>query len=341
VRLSIPGTDAHGGPNPVPGYGVQLQQRAIYGVTPEADVKIDYVEKQFQYADGTSYSLRFPTYTIINPYTPMPADVMLSPRVAPPVFGLGLIEAIAEEDILAKADEDDSNADGISGKPNYVWSVVDQKKVLGRFGWKANNPTLLQQSAGAYNEDMGITSYIFPKESSYGQPQYSVVASATSLDVSDSLLTDVAFYIRSLAVPARRDADNVDVLNGKRIFTAIQCAACHIPKTKTKTDVSFPAISSQTIYPYTDLLLHDMGPDLADNRPDFDASGQEWRTPPLWGIGLTLVVNGHNNFLHDGRARSLTEAILWHGGEAAQAKDAFVKLSQSDRDALVKFLGSL
>ncbi|WP_333820546.1 di-heme oxidoreductase family protein [Ohtaekwangia sp.] len=339
IRVSIPGTDAHGGPNPAPGFGGQLQQRAIFGVSPEALVKITYTEQQYSFADGATYSLQTPTYTLENPYIPLPAGLMLSPRVAPPVFGLGLLEAVDEADIVALADENDTNDDGISGKPNYAWNIVEGKKTLGRFGWKAANPSILQQSAGAYNEDMGITSFVFPKESSAGQIQYD--GRDDEYEVSDSLLYAVAFYIRTLAVPARRDADNTTVLRGKQLFTQAKCAACHVPRMRTKVNVAFPEISNQVIFPYTDMLVHDMGTGLADNRPDYDANGQEWRTAPLWGIGLTKVVNGHQNFLHDGRARTLMEAIMWHGGEAEQSKEYVGTLSGSDRDALIKFLESL
>lgn len=339
IRLSIPGTDAHGGPNPAPGFGGQLQQRGIFGVSPEANVRIDYTEQQYTFADGEPYSLRYPTYILENPYASIPAGMMLSPRVAPPVFGLGLLEAVDESSILALADVEDANGDGISGKPNYTWNVAEGKKTLGRFGWKAAAPSLIQQTAGAYNEDMGITSFVFPKESSQGQTQYD--NRNDEYEVSDSVLHAVAFYIRTLAVPARRNADDAIVLKGKHIFHQAKCASCHVPRLQTKVDVAFPEISNQTIFPYTDLLVHDMGPGLADNRPDFDADGQEWRTAPLWGIGLTRIVNGHQNFLHDGRARTLMEAILWHGGEAEQSKEFVRTLSKEDRDALVKFLESL
>jgi CxxC motif-containing protein (DUF1111 family) len=339
IRLSVPGEGPHGGPNPAPGFGGQLQQRGIFGVAPEAAIKVIYTEQTFQFSDGNTYSLRYPTYSLENPYQALPADLMLSPRVAPPVFGLGLLEAIAEQDILANADEEDLDGDGISGKPNYVWSVVDNKTVLGRFGWKAGNPSLLQQSAGAYNEDMGITSFVFPEESARNQIQYDQLED--EYEVSDSILHAVAFYIRTLGVPARRSADKPEVIRGKQLFMDAKCGSCHIPRHRTRTDVSFPEISNQVIFPYTDMLLHDMGEGLADNRPDFHADGNEWRTPPLWGIGLTKVVNGHQNFLHDGRARTLMEAILWHDGEAVQAKEYVRNLSASDRDALVRFLESL
>lgn len=338
IRLSVEGTNEHGGPKPAPGFGVQLQQRSIFGVPPEASFHIDYSEFDVTMEDGTKYSLRRPSYVIDNSYIPLPAGLMTSPRIAPPVFGLGLLEAIDEADILSRADEADTDHDGISGKPNHVWDEEKQATVLGRFGWKANNPNLVQQTAGAYNEDMGITNFVFKKENSWGQPQG---IETLAYDVTDSLLQCVAFYIRTLAVPARRNANDAQVVHGKAMFHEAGCSSCHTPKQKTKTDVAFPEISNQTIYPYTDLLLHDMGANLADHRPDFEASGSEWRTAPLWGIGLTRVVNGHNNFLHDGRARSLMEAVLWHGGEAEAARDKVRKMSKEDRDALIKFLESL
>jgi CxxC motif-containing protein (DUF1111 family) len=339
IRVSIPGTAPNGGPMPVPGFGVQLQQRGIFGAAPEALVKLTYTEQQYQFKDGETYSLRMPTYTLSDPYTSLPGDLMISPRIAPPVCGLGLLEAIDESEILSHADVNDQDDDGISGKPNYVWNVAEGKKTLGKFGWKANNPTILQQTAGAYNEDIGVTSYIFPEESSLGQNQYD--NRDDEYEISDSLLHAVSFYIRTLAIPARRNADQPEILAGKKMFMDAQCGACHVPRMRTKTDVAFPEISNQVIFPYTDLLLHDMGPELADNRPDFDADGQEWRTPPLWGIGLTRVVNGHQNFLHDGRARTLMEAVMWHSGEAAQSRDFVKNLSKNDREVLIKFLESL
>lgn len=339
IRVSIPGADAHGGPNPAPGFGVQLQPRANVGVPVEALVNISYSVTEYTYSDGEKYYLQTPVYTLQNPYLPLPAGIMISPRIAPPVFGLGLLEAIADSDILAAADESDLNGDGISGKPNYVWDVLRNEKAIGKFGWKANNPTILQQSGGAYSEDMGITNFIFPLESSHGQSQDDGLQD--EYEVSDSLLQAVTFYIRTLAVPARRDADQAEVLQGKKIFTEAKCSSCHTPRHRTKVDVAFPEISNQVIFPYTDLLLHDMGPELADNRPDFEANGQEWRTSPLWGIGLTKVVNRHTNFLHDGRARSLMEAVMWHGGEAESSREHVSNLSKEDRGALIKFLESL
>lgn len=339
LRISISGENAYGGPNPVPGFGGQLQQRGIFGIAPEANVSVSYTENSFQFNDGETYSLRQPKFTITNPYIPLPADLMVSARMATPVFGLGLLEAIEESSILLKADESDADGDGISGKPNYAYDVQSKTYKLGRFGWKAAQTTIIQQSAGAYVEDMGITNMIFQSESSYGQSQYD--NSEKGYELGDSTLYAVAYYIKTLCVPGRRDAKNADVLNGKKLFSSMGCAKCHTPMQQTATDVVFPELSNQTIFPYTDLLLHDMGSDLADNRPDNKATGNEWRTSPLWGIGLTGTVNGHNNFLHDGRARNLTEAILWHGGEAEAAKNNFKNAGKADRAAILRFLNSL
>lgn len=339
IRISVPGTDAHGAPMHVPGFGGQLQQRAIFGAAPEADVSVSWSSTSETLHDGTVIDLRRPTYTFSNAYTGLPADLMWSARVAPPVFGLGLLEAIDESSIRSLCDEGDADGDGISGRANDVWDVVQQRISLGRFGWKAEQPTLLQQSAAAYNEDMGITNPLFPLESAHGQPQLGGQNGAVEL--TDSILHAVAFYVRTLAVPARRDTEDPVVQRGAALFSDAACASCHVPEQRTHVDVSFGPVSNQRIFPYSDLLLHDMGPGLADGRPTFNASGNEWRTPPLWGIGLTQAVNGHQNFLHDGRARTMLEAILWHGGEAEQSADAVRSMSRSEREALLIFLGSL
>ena len=341
-RLSLPkAEDSVVGkpPTPVPGFGTQLNNRAIVEAAPEGKVKIDYTEQTLTTADGTRVHLRYPNYTVTETYQPLPENVEVSPRVAPAVFGLGLLEAIPEETILAYADENDVDGDGISGKPNYVWDVVAQRYTLGRFGWKANQPTLLQQVAAAYNDDMGITTSLFSVENSAGQSQ--LTDHSVTPEVSDEILEVVTFYVQTLAVPARRDIDDPQVKQGEQLFAEAQCASCHVPTLRTGVLAGVPSVSNQTIHPYTDLLLHDMGPDLADNRPDFRASGREWRTPPLWGIGLVRRVNGHTNFLHDGRARDLMEAILWHGGEAEASRQAVEQMSKEERDALTAFLESL
>ena len=338
-RLSMPGTDTNGGALPIPGFGLQLQDQAVLGKSPEARINISYTENVFTYPDGNTASLRTPTYTLQNPYRALPAGYLLSPRLAPPVFGLGLLENISEASILANSDENDANNDGISGRPNYVWNPYTNKKELGRFGLKANTSSLLIQAAAAYQQDMGITSYVFPQESSYGQPQADNLADDPELP--DSVLNATHFYVRTLSVPARRNVLDATNLSGEKIFTQIKCSACHIPTIQTNVNVTLAAVSAQRIHPFTDLLLHDMGDGLADNRPDFLATGKEWRTTPLWGIGLFDKTNGTPFYLHDGRARSIEEAILWHGGEALQARTQFTRLSQSDRAAVLQFLKSL
>jgi CxxC motif-containing protein (DUF1111 family) len=256
---------------------------------------------------------------------------------------------VPEEEILASADPDDADKDGISGKPNHVWSREHGKVMLGRFGWKAGVPTIAQQAAEAFNGDIGLSTTMIPHGSSDCTDKEKDCLDAPSgdspkyqnVEVGDDLFKLVAFYSQNLAVPARRKPDDAQVLKGKELFYRIGCASCHQPKFLTGEVSGQPHLSRQLIYPYTDMLLHDTGEGLADNRPEGEASGNEWRTPPLWGIGLTKIVSGHTLFLHDGRARNLTEAILWHGGEAQASRDAFTKLSKADRDALIAFVSSL
>ena len=340
-RVSIPGKNPlTGGPNPVPGFGDQLQVRAIPGFTPEGDVAFAYVEQAGQYTDGTAYSLRMPTYTLINPWTPLPGPVMMSPRVAPVVFGLGLLEAIPGAVLQLLSDPSDRNHDGISGRVNVVYDAATQRRAVGRFGLKSNAPNLVQQAAGAYNGDMGVTTTLFPRESCEGQfamPECSPHAA----EVSDSILNAVSFYTRTLGVPARRGLTDPVALRGEGLFYAAQCTSCHIPIIATGALPGVPAVSNQVIRPFTDVLLHDMGSGLADNRPDFLASGREWRTPPLWGIGLVGTVNQHTNHLHDGRARNLEEAVLWHDGEGFTARETFRRMPATDRAALLRFLSTL
>ena len=339
MRISFPGRDDHNGAVPVPGYGTQIQDKATWGKMPEARVTISYTEQQHSFNDGVTYSLRKPTYELSNMHQPV-TGYLLSPRLAPPVFGLGLLEAIPEEQILALADVNDVNGDGIRGKPNYVWNPFTEKMELGRFGLKLNTSTLQVQVAAAYNNDIGVTSYVFKKETSYDQPNQSD-GYLDDPELPDSVLNAVVFYVKTLQVPARRDVTDPSVIRGKQIFKDAKCASCHNPDFTTAVNVAFPAVSNQRIHPYTDMLLHDMGVGLADGRPDFDASGSEWRTTPLWGLGLFEAVNYPPFYLHDGRARSLIEAIMWHDGEAKQSKDYVQNLSKEDRDALIKFLRSL
>ena len=359
VRLSVPAITeeehdrlaAHSvNTLPDPTYGGQLQDFAIQDFASEGKLDIHYQETPVTLAGDETASLRHPTYKIVDlGYGPMRPDIMISPRVAPPMIGLGLLEAVPEEQILANADPDDENDDGISGKPNRVWSREHEKVMLSRFGWKAGVPTIAQQTAEAFAGDIGISTTMIPF--GYGdctkkQPECLNAPSGNSpkyqnVEVGDELFDLVTFYSQNLAVPKRRKPDDPEVLKGKALFYETGCVKCHQPKFVTGEVPDQPHLSNQLIYPYTDMLLHDMGDGLADNRPEGAASGNEWRTAPLWGIGLTETVSGHTLFLHDGRARNLTEAILWHGGEAQSARDSFAALSKEDRDRLLAFVNSL
>lgn len=339
LRLSINGTDPHGGPLGDPNYGGQLQDQSITSVETEGDFEVLYQEKTGQYDDGTSYSLRTPIYKIKNlNYGELASDIMISPRVGQHMIGLGLLEAITEETIREMADPDDLDSDGISGKANEVWNVKEGKSTIGKFGWKANQPSLEQQVAGAFSGDLGITTWLFPDENCPQGCEEVIHGGTPEIEKED--LDKVILYAQTLAVPARRNWTDTEVLAGKQRFGQIGCTGCHKDKIVTGThDIS--ALSNQTIRPYTDMLLHDMGSDLADNRPDYLADGNEWRTPPLWGIGLIETVNDHSMLLHDGRARNIEEAILWHGGEASSSTANFKALNQSERESILKFLSSL
>ena len=312
----------------VPGMGTQVQEQGIYGHPPEAVIEVTWQEQTGTYGDGTPYTLRSPQLQL-SPWdgSPLPEGVVVSNRIPLPVFGLGLLEAVPEETIRQIADPEDLDGDDVSGRPNQVWDMVQEKDVLGRFGWKANMPNLLQQSAAAYVNDMGVTNPFFPAEDG-------------AEDIDREILDVATIYVQTLAVPGRTALDNPQVQRGEQLFADTNCAACHLSTLRTGTH-KIPALVNQTIHPYTDLLLHDMGPDLADNRPDFQASGSEWRTPALWGLGVVQTVLPYSTYLHDGRARTLEEAILWHGGEATASQEAFRTMAAGDRDALLAFLKSL
>jgi CxxC motif-containing protein (DUF1111 family) len=333
-----------------PTYGGQLQNFAIQGHEAEGQMVVTYAKAPVNLRDGSTVVLRKPTYSLTAlAYGDMHPKVMLSPRVAPQMIGLGLLEAVPEADIRANADPSDADKDGISGRASEVWSNEEGRVMLGRFGWKAGNPSVRQQSADAFSGDMGLSTSLFPGPSGDCTERQSTCLAApsgaspapTDPEVGDELLDLVAFYAKNLAVPMRRDPNAAEVLAGKALFAGAGCSACHRPSFTTGTLADQPHLSGQKIWPYTDLLLHDMGEGLADNRPEGVASGREWRTAPLWGIGLTETVSGHTFFLHDGRARSVEEAILWHGGEAQAARDAFAAMSKSQREALVAFVNSL
>jgi CxxC motif-containing protein (DUF1111 family) len=328
---------------PEPTYGTQLQDMAIPGVTAEGKVRLRYSNVPVRFADGTEVQLRKPELDISQlGYGEMHPDTRFSIRIAPPMIGLGLLEAIPEAAILANADPHDADGDGIAGQPNRVWDRQLQRSVLGRFGWKAGQPNLNQQNADAFANDMGLTTTLIPHDNcSSTQSDCLAAPHGGTPEVSDNILGTVLFYTRNLGVPARRDVDSPEVLKGKGLFHLAGCQKCHMPSFTTAADAAEPELANQVIRPYTDLLLHDMGEGLADGRDEFLANGRQWRTAPLWGIGLTGRVNGHTQFLHDGRARNLLEAILWHGGEAESAKQQVLRFDAEERSALLTFLNSL
>lgn len=335
---------------PEPVYGGQFQHFAVPGLAGEGRFDIEFEEIVVPLAGGETAVLQKPDYRIRDlGYGEMHDETMISPRVAPPMIGLGLVQAIHPGDLEALADPDDLDGDGISGKLSRVRDPNTGDITIGRFGWKASNPTIRTQTADAFSGDIGISSPDRPDnfgDCTKGQQSCRALphGEQAHLGVSeapDPVMELVTFYSENLAVPARRDVDDPQVLEGKEVFYRAGCPACHQPKFVTSRAADNPAHRFQLIWPYSDFLLHDMGEGLADHRPVGDASGLEWRTPPLWGIGLTEAVNKHTRFLHDGRARNLLEAILWHDGEAKPARDAVVALTPADRRSLIRFLESL
>jgi CxxC motif-containing protein (DUF1111 family) len=349
-RLSIPGEGMHGAPLGDPIYGGQLAPHALPVFDAEGEVDVRFESVSVTFADGSTKTLQKPIYSVARlNYGEPSAGLMIGPRLAPAVFGLGLLEAVPEEKIVQWVDAEDADGDGISGRVNRVWNPVTQREELGRFGWKANASSLRMQSAEAAVGDMGLTSTVEPKEN-HTDKQGSLSASVSGgplvngagPELADEILDSLTIYLQTLAPPARRESFDLTVRRGQVLFHQVKCAVCHRATLSTGEDASIlPELRSLVIRPYTDLLLHDMGPELADGRPDFLASGAEWRTPPLWGIGLSSQVNGHACFMHDGRARDLEEAILWHGGEADGSRQAFLAMPKTDREALLKFINSL
>lgn len=339
VRISVPGMDEHGGPKPVPGYGTQINDRAIPGVPPEARVEIQWQELGGTYADGSAFSLRKPLINFDKlVYGKLPNNILSSSRVAPAVFGMGLIEAVSDATLLALSDPNDDNKDGISGRVNRVYSSSIGVNAIGRFGWKASVATLAEQNLTAALGDIGITSPLAPQQNCMAQQTACLSAMhGGEPELSSVFAEKLNQYVQTLGVPQQRLHSPQSKL-GEVLFREFQCHACHIETLSTGTQSSRAYLRKQTLHAYTDLLLHDMGPGLADGRPDFQATGSEWRTAPLWGLGLVPVVNDHNNYLHDGRARGLAEAILWHGGEADRAKELFRTASKAQREALLIFL---
>jgi CxxC motif-containing protein (DUF1111 family) len=342
VRLSIPGQGSHGAPRPDPNYGDQLQEEGILGrVPPEGRALITWSEVAVALSDGEVVHVRRPSLELRDlAYGPLAADIMQSVRVAPALVGVGLIDAIPEQAILAQ--EQRQRALKLSGHANRVWDLVREREAIGRFGRKANQPHLLQQVVSAYHADLGVTSRWFPDENCTAvQTQCRAEPPGGHPELPPAFLDPVLFYLRTLAVPAPRAADDANVRRGERLFQSAGCADCHVPQWRTSRDAEPAMLADRVISPYTDLLVHDMGEDLADGRPDFRAGPREWRTAPLWGLGLSDSVNGNSDLLHDGRARDAVEAILWHGGEAARSRAAFMSMPRADRSALVEFLRSL
>lgn len=355
------------GPKIVPGFTEQLFHRGVYSLRPDspgtgqADVDMSFSTSSFTYPDGRIVELRKPVFTLSKAYDKIDGqpsalehpDLRVSPRMGPPMIGLGLIEAIDDRDIHALADPDDENGDGISGRVHVVNGRV------GRFGWKAAVPSLRKQVAAALSNDMGLRNSLFPKENITGTQLFESFlqrlgdlpknligsllefADGEKLELQDSSLDALEFYVQTLAVPARRDVEVPAVLRGARIFESINCTGCHTPRFRTSDTAAVASLRGLTIYPFSDGLLHDMGDELSDNRTDLEASGHEWKTRPLWGLGLTQTVNPRAGLLHDGRARTIEEAILYHGGEAAKSREKFSHLPASERQDLILFLRSL
>jgi CxxC motif-containing protein (DUF1111 family) len=343
MRLSLPGFGLNGQPLPHEDYGGQLQDFAISNVPIEGQFQIHYTEQTFSFPDGETYALRSPEYAFTNlNYGPLANDILFSPRIGQQMIGLGLIENIANDDILSRSDPTDSDGDGISGRPNYVYDAFSQTTSIGRFGWKSNVANLYHQTASAFLGDIGITSWLFPTENCTSTQQDCVNAiNGGSPEIDTDDLEAVVLYTRTLAVPKRRNTKDDQVLLGKKLFSELGCESCHRATFTTSNNNNIAPLNNVQIRPYTDLLLHDMGPGLSDNRSDFLATGNEWRTPPLWGLGLIEIVNDHTFLLHDGRARNLVEAIMWHGGEANDSKNNFAQLTFNQRQAVIKFLESL
>jgi CxxC motif-containing protein (DUF1111 family) len=353
VRLSLPGANEHGGPKPDPNYGDQFQNNALQGqeidlryarelVPAEAELYLDWEEKTVTLADGEQIVLRKPKLRVEKlAFGALGDAVMFSLRNTQPLLGLGLLEAVSEETLLSLAAE--QKKAGINGRLNKVWDFVNGKMAAGRFGWKANQANLMAQTAAAFLGDIGVTSK-FLRVNNCPPAQHACLVQdpANDPEIIDADMDDFETWLRGLAAPARRNLDDRQVQQGEKLFEVAGCSGCHTPVMKTAEHYpAFPKLANRVFHAYTDLLLHDLGEELADERPDFEAGGRDWRTQPLWGLGLSKAVNGQTGLLHDARARDVTEAILWHGGEGAASRDAFSKMSKAQREALVRFVESI
>lgn len=352
LRISLPGVDEHGRPKAHPHYGDQIQNQGLMGqdrdgtflgerVTPEAEVFLDWETKTVTLADGESVELRKPKPRFGKMYFgEIGKDTLMSLRIAQPLQGLGLLEAIPESALreLASAQK----ASGFGGRVNVVYDEINKKEAIGRFGWKANQPTIRQQIAAAFHGDLGVTTSLFQKENCPPiQVQCAEQPPGNDPELVDQNWDELEFWSQALAVPARRNMKDPTVQRGEKLFAEAQCAVCHVPAMTTGKYPPLPQAEGQVVRAYTDLLIHDMGEELADHRPEFKAGGRDWRTPPLWGLGLSQTVSKSTAMLHDGRARNVSEAILWHGGEAQGAREKFSNMPKADRDALIKFVNSI
>ena len=330
-------------------YGGQISEFAVKDVLKEADILIDYKYSLEMYEDGRVVELRRPIIKIDNlNYGEFNESTTFSARIAQPMIGLGLIENISDQSLLVYEDINDLNNDGVSGRANKVWDIEKEKLAIGRFGWKAAQPSVYQQTADAFYNDMGLSNKLYnnPFNCTSKQEDCNRAISGNSeehdnLEVSSDQLDLVTFYSSQLGVPARRNLNAVNVKKGKEIFFALNCNSCHVSSFETDNSGIHANLKNQIIYPYSDFLLHDMGESLSDGVSEFLAQGSEWRTPPLWGIGLTNIVSEEYGYLHDGRARTIEEAILWHGGEAKEIIQNYKKLKKSEVNQLLSFINSL
>ncbi len=332
-----------------PMYGSQLQSFAWPNGNAEGQVLISYDKVQQSLNGEKPITLRKPRYQLTNlGYGPLHPETTLGARFTPPLIGLGLLNAISNQDLDALSDPNDEDNNGISGKINRVWDPITKTTQYGRFGWKASAASLTQQNLSALNDDIGINSWLFTDpygnctkaQTSCREQAHGNTDNQDGFEASKDVTRVLNYFTENLAVPIRYRANDPDVLQGKQQFYTAGCTQCHQPSFVLEENAN-SKLATQKIWPYTDLLLHDMGPELADQVGVFDASGSEWRTPPLWGIGLTKTISGTTLFLHDGRAKSLLEAILWHGGEAQAAKNAVVAMTPTERQQLITFLESL
>jgi CxxC motif-containing protein (DUF1111 family) len=320
---------------PEPNYGNQLSINGIFGVDFEGKIKIDFDEIEVNFPDGEKQVLLKPKYNLENlNYGNLRKDANISYRIAPTLNGMGLINLISHEDILANVDENDSNNDGISGRANFVYSNITKKTELGLYTWKASVSFLKEQVALAAVNDMGLTTTIFPDDNcTKSQKECNDAPKARDkIDLPDDRLEAVTSYLKNIKAYASKKTKEYE--EGLALFEAISCSKCHISSFDTKNGFK--------VSPFSDFLLHDMGEDLADGRVEFMASGSEWRTAPLWGLALHEKINKEKpRLLHDGRARSFQEAILWHGGEAKSSKENYMNLPKEQREKFIKILDEL